>query len=459
MSFNPYASEDFNRIQTKAEKDYETQKKEREEAENHIDHPLMEGKKLDMSAKELRNFTNAMEKKEFRGMLSDYVDEISDPAHRPELDQYLRQMESQGDLPPGTELIQPEAGFCIKTTVKKLLSERDMKYFDQKCFVNVAFHEKVPKPEKRQVVGADGSPGFNWSLPYRVSKLRNDQDQKKELVSTYDVVFHDEVKSYMIYPDFQKFVADTAIDGVGRVLQEHKEKISSDYKIMKNMKCKGETPALMTVKKESENPLIGNVDIDKVETKLQRDINKARADHLEKERKEKEEKDAQKKLDDAQKRFTGDDDEEEPEEEEEEKPEGVIPPPYKIVYSFPADMGDAWGGFTTAQMEHEREMRQKIPTHITVTLDLKWIDSIKRAHLDINETAIVFEYPEQYYLDLALKYKCDQEQGSAKFDKTKRKLVIRMPVVGLTEDSQKVMDEHYQKFVVEQQERLKTLEL
>lgn len=79
MSFNPYASEDFNRIQTKAEKDYETQKKEREEAANQVDHPLMEGKKLDMSAKELNNFTKAMGKKDFRDMLGDYVDEISDP--------------------------------------------------------------------------------------------------------------------------------------------------------------------------------------------------------------------------------------------------------------------------------------------------------------------------------------------------------------------------------------------
>lgn len=122
-------------------------------------------------------------------------------------------------------------------------------------------------------------------------------------------------------------------------------------------------------------------------------------------------------------------------------------------------MGDAWGGFTTAQMDHDREMRQKVPTHITVTLDLKWIDSIKRAKLDINESTIVFEYPEQYYLDLDLKYKCDPEQGSAKFDKTTRKLVIKMPVVGLTEAAQALVDQHYQKYVVEQQERLKQLEL
>ena len=110
-------------------------------------------------------------------------------------------------------------------------------------------------------------------------------------------------------------------------------------------------------------------------------------------------------------------------------------------------------------MDHEREMRQKIPTHITVTLDLKWIDSIKRAKLDINESTIVFEYPEQYYLDLDLKYKCDPDQGSAKFDKVKRKLDIKMPVVGLTGDSQKLVDQHYQKYVVEQQERFKVLEL
>ena len=39
MSFNPYASDDFNRIKVKSEKDYETQKKEREESAKTIDHP------------------------------------------------------------------------------------------------------------------------------------------------------------------------------------------------------------------------------------------------------------------------------------------------------------------------------------------------------------------------------------------------------------------------------------
>ena len=71
------------------------------------------------------------------------------------------------------------------------------------------------------------------------------------------------------------------------------------------------------------------------------------------------------------------------------------------------DMGDAWGGYQTAEMEHESMLRKKIPTHLTVTINLKWIDSIKNAKLDINQETILFEYPDKYYLDLNLKYKTD----------------------------------------------------
>jgi hypothetical protein len=71
------------------------------------------------------------------------------------------------------------------------------------------------------------------------------------------------------------------------------------------------------------------------------------------------------------------------------------------------DLGDAWGGYQTAEMEHESMLRKKIPTHLTVTINLKWIDSIKNAKLDINQETILFEYPDQYYLDLNLKYKTD----------------------------------------------------
>lgn len=103
-------------------------------------------------------------------------------------------------------------------------------------------------------------------------------------------------------------------------------------------------------------------------------------------------------------------------------------------------------------------MKKKIPTHLTVTMDLKWIDSIKEANLDIDDTTLLFEYPEIYYLDLNLKYKVDKDNGNAKFDKKKKTLTIKLPIIGLTEDSQKVLDSHFQKFVVEHEEKVKSLQ-
>lgn len=50
-----------------------------------MDHPLIAGKKLDMTEQELKIFTKAMHEKEFQDGLNSYVDEISDPKHKPEM--------------------------------------------------------------------------------------------------------------------------------------------------------------------------------------------------------------------------------------------------------------------------------------------------------------------------------------------------------------------------------------
>ncbi len=67
-------------------------------------------------------------------------------------------------------------------------------------------------------------------------------------------------------------------------MAEHKEKCSTDYKILKNLKCKGGEPALLQVKAEVKNKLLGNVDADKHETKLQKDIHTQVDSHKELER-------------------------------------------------------------------------------------------------------------------------------------------------------------------------------
>lgn len=47
----------------------------------------------------------------------------------------------------------------------------------------------------------------------------------------------------------------------------------------------------------------------------------------------------------------------------------------------------------------------------------------------------MFKYPEVYYLDIDLKYKVDKSVGSAKFDKSRKTLTVRVPVIGSTDKS------------------------
>ena len=94
----------------------------------------------------------------------------------------------------------------------------------------------------------------------------------------------------------------------------------------------------------------------------------------------------------------------------------------------------------------------KLPTELTVTIYVKWIESLKAATVDINDTTLMFKYPDVYYLDINLMYKVDKNAGSAKFDKTKKTLTIRVPVVGSTDQSQKVLDQHYKDFLEKQEQ-------
>ena len=145
---NPYASEANNRFAVKTD----PKPKQEPAADNgQIDHPLFEGKKMDMSKQELKAFTSAMEHDEFKSILSDYVKEISDPKNQAEYELYLKQLEDAGDLPVGTKLIKPIAAFCMKTTAKKLVSDINKQFFDQKTFINICMHEAIQKPKREFV--------------------------------------------------------------------------------------------------------------------------------------------------------------------------------------------------------------------------------------------------------------------------------------------------------------------
>ena len=121
-------------------------------------------------------------------------------------------------------------------------------------------------------------------------------------------------------------------------------------------------------------------------------------------------------------------------------------------------MNDYWEGHRGTVEEGVLSAKDsKLPTELTVTIFAKWCDSMGNAKLEINESTLVFEVPDLYYLDLNLKYKCDQDSGKAKFDKKKKTLTVRLPVIGRTEDSQKVVDQHFQEWQEREKERHETL--
>ena len=136
----------------------------------------------------------------------------------------------------------------------------------------------------------------------------------------------------------------------------------------------------------------------------------------------------------------GEDDESE-KSSEEERPTGIVQPKYKIVHSYPHDIMDAWEGHKgTLEAKVLEKSKSKLPSELTVTITAKHCESMKQAQLDINESTLVFGVEGLYYLDLNLKYKVNSEEGSAKFDKVRKTLTIRLPVIDYTEDSRRVAD-------------------
>lgn len=51
--------------------------------------PLAGDKNFTMSRAEMRGLTKAMESKEFSDIMNEYIDDISDPKHKAEMEQYL----------------------------------------------------------------------------------------------------------------------------------------------------------------------------------------------------------------------------------------------------------------------------------------------------------------------------------------------------------------------------------
>ena len=111
-------------------------------------------------------------------MMAEYVDEISDPAHRAEQAAYIRQMENKDETPAGKEVVRPAAGFVIKT---RKVSKRESDPTGAKVFVNIVQSNRANEPTPTKVEG-----GTTWALPHFLGPPRLERDKKDSTASTFD---------------------------------------------------------------------------------------------------------------------------------------------------------------------------------------------------------------------------------------------------------------------------------
>jgi len=131
--------------------------------------------------------------------------------------------------------------------------------------------------------------------------------------------------------------------------------MNRDYSVLKGKNCKEEKPALLPTKDPKFKGEIGDRNLDK-RTNLQKEFTE-----------QKEEYDANKAAE--QKKDTEVIEEVEEEEEKEIEPEGPIvypiAPKYKLVHSYPVDIGEFWN-----DQEIHKVLKNPRPKELVITIQL-----------------------------------------------------------------------------------------
>ncbi|POM66050.1 Hypothetical protein PHPALM_18149 [Phytophthora palmivora] len=200
-----------------------------------------------VTPQEQQKFLSAMKDPEFRSLLNEYMQEISDPRNRAETEQYLTQLENEQKVPTDKQLVKPKPGFVVKTKWEST----------QKVFVNVCSSDKMQPPSSTRVM--TGQQGTSWNLPYSLGPERLESDKGGSGVPTFDVCFHPRVVEFaMARTDYRHMVISTCLDAVEPILRKSRRKPNAvlvrNYHILKGVFYKSGDPVTMCLRKEQEDP-------------------------------------------------------------------------------------------------------------------------------------------------------------------------------------------------------------
>ncbi|RLN59650.1 hypothetical protein BBJ29_002211 [Phytophthora kernoviae] len=196
---------------------------------------------------EQHKFLSAMRDSEFRSLLNDYMQEISDPRNRAETEQYLSQLENEQKVPVDKQLVKPKPGFVVKTKWDG----------DQKIFLNVCSSDKLQPPSSTRVT--TDKQGTSWNLPYSLGPERLEPDKGGSSVPTFDVCFHPRVIEFAVArTDYKDMVINTCLDAVETVMRGSRRKpqaqLARKFHVLKGVLYKSGDPVTMCLSTERKAP-------------------------------------------------------------------------------------------------------------------------------------------------------------------------------------------------------------
>ena len=218
---------------------------------------------IKLTAEEVKQFEKAFENSEFRKLMKDYVTEISDPKHRKEQDEYIKQLESQQNIPEGKEIVRPSPSFVLKfkyakkkkTSLPPKNEEKDETFrMKNKLFVNVVSSQKIDQPTCEKDSSGSSTPRTRWSIPYSLGPLSMELDKSDSLTPTFDCCFHPKALQLMKeISGFKDLLAKSAREGATKQFSIDGEDvlIDANFIILKGVTYKNGTPPVMIIASNS----------------------------------------------------------------------------------------------------------------------------------------------------------------------------------------------------------------
>ncbi|XP_055379981.1 protein kintoun [Condylostylus longicornis] len=334
---------------------------------------------LDITPQEFDSIRDAFKREDFCKMFSDYCKEMSDPSTRMKYQEEMKQLEAERGV--DITFLNPTPHFVIKTSSNGKI----------KCFINIASNDQIDKPSNEVRLNEEtGKKEIFWRLPYAQAEPRPDFDNKKNRCVVHDVIFHpDAIHLAERNSMLRRHLVNTACDAV-----EREFKVQLDRTNLKFPKLKYKGVPKVTVKRRLMDQNSKEYESSPLDEHMPPMPEVRKGQEIPKVYKSKD-----------------------------VEPDQYTTPKYLLKHRRDVDMSEM-------TYELDAKLNITIPKELVIEIELPLLKTTADCNLDVTERKLYFnsEKPAKYRLNIDLPYPVKDQLGSAKFDKSTKKLVVTLPV-------------------------------